>query len=239
MGRIILLLATLLVLPTTLQAESRYFLGTQRGLERTGEAFLDGRYKEHNLFLITGVRPTHDALHAVGQWHKKTTYGEDLKRGGRIFRDQLGESADSFPENAGSLGESLADLFIDPVDAVRDLSLLTPATLVAKTVINTLRIGWHGVMLVAEPVVRTSAGTLALVGSPLIQPAFYTAKGTAYTGTALYGYTSSAVAATVLGTATGAVLALDVATTPAVAVVSLMAPSTAPDTQHDEVAATP
>jgi hypothetical protein len=218
MARIVFMVCMALMIPGPLLAESSYFLGTRTGWGLTQQAFLDGRYKEHNLFIVIGAGPTTNALHTISGWKSKTTFVQDVTGGADFFGDQLSGSVTSVPDNCSALGKSVSDLFSDPVKEFRDFSLITPVAVVGKTAMNAVRIGWHGAMVVAEPVVRTGAGLLALVGSPFIKPATYTGVFLAYTGTAVYGYGSSAAAGAVMMGATGTVLALDVATTPAVAV---------------------
>jgi hypothetical protein len=58
---------------------------------------------------------------------------------------------------------------------------------------------------------------VALVGAPFVKPVTYTGVALIYSGTALYGYGSSAAAGVVMTAATGTVLALDIATVPVVA----------------------
>jgi hypothetical protein len=208
-----------LVCPSAVSADSRIFLGTRTGWARTGETFTCGKYNGNCLFLVIGTRPTTDAVCAVYDWETGSTFMEDVKGGGRFFHKQLGESASSVPENAILFGRSFGDLAADPVREIQDFSILTPATIAGKTVINILKIGWYAVKLPLEPVLRTGAGTLAMAGSPFIQPVLYTGKYLLLTGVAAYGYTSSAVGGGVLLGATGGVCALDIATSPFVATV--------------------
>ena len=218
---VLLLIIAVLLTPALSAAETRFFLGTRTGWERTRETFLEGRYKGHKMFLIIGARPTGEALNDISHWKSRTTYIEDVRRGGRCFGDQAMESIKSVPNNGGALGRDVINLLADPVREIRDINLITPATIVYKTVANVAKIGWHGAKLVGEPVVRFGGGTVALVGSPFIKPVTYTGVSLIYTGTAVYGYGSSAAGGTVMLGATGAVLGLDVATSPLTAVYEL------------------
>lgn len=221
---IALLILFCMVLPGPLAAQSRYFLGTRTGLCRTQEAFLEGRYKNFNMFLVIGARPTNDALREIRTWRSKTTYAEDIRKGAEIFSDQAGASLASVPVNGKAIAHDVVHLGLDPVNEIRDINLITPAALVYKTVVNVVKLGWHGIKIVGEPVVRVGAGSLALVGSPFIKPATYTGVYLIYTGTALYGYGSSAVGGAVMLGATGAVLTLDIATAPLVAAFAVSQP---------------
>jgi len=187
MAKIVLIVCLAVMIPGIVRADSSYFRGTRTGWQLTQQVFMDGRYKEHNLFIVIGAEPTAKALRTITGWKSNTTYLEDLTSGARTFSRQLSKTASSVPDNGSSLGKSVTDLFVDPVDEFSDFSLITPATVIGKTVWNVLRIGWYGTMLVAEPVVRVSGGVLALVGSPFIKPATYTGVALVYTGTAVYG----------------------------------------------------
>jgi len=226
MVRIALLLAALVAVPEIVQADSAYFRGTRTGWGLTEQVFADGYYKEHDLLLVIGARPTATALETIRSWKSRTTYLEDLSAGVDTFGEQLTRSGRSIPANSADLGGSVADLFVDPVREISDLNLLTPASLIFKTAVNVVKIGWYGAMVVGEPVARTTYGTAALVGAPLVKPVTYAGVALAYSGTAVYGYGSSVAAGTVMTAATGAVLALDVATTPAVAVYGAFRPDT-------------
>lgn len=215
------MLLVILQPPALTAAETRFFLGTRTGLARTQEAFLDGRYKGYNLFLVIGTRPTGDALGAISEWKSRTTYGQDIRRGARFFGDQTLASIKSVPDNCGDLGNDVLHLLIDPVNEIKGINLITPATIIYKTVVNIAKIGWHGAKIAGEPVVRFGAGTLALAGSPCIKPVTYTGVALIYTGTAVYGYGSSAAGGTVMLGATGAVMGLDIATSPFTAIYEL------------------
>lgn len=234
MAKIVLMACMVLMIPGTLLAENSYFLGTRTGWGLTQQAFLEGRYKEHNLFIVIGAGPTTDALHTISGWKSTTTFVQDVTGGAHTFGEQLSKSVSSVPDNCSALGKSVSDLFVDPVKEFRDLNLITPVAIVGKTAVNAVRIGWNGAMMVAEPVARTGWGLLALVGSPFIKPAAYTGVFLAYTGTAVYGYSSSAAAGVVMMGATGTVMALDVATTPAVALYEASQPDTTAEaaTEH-------
>ena len=212
--RIILLLFLVVLQPLTLYAETRCFLGTRTGWERTREAFLEGCYKEHNMLLVIGARPTGRALEAISEWESETTYGQDIRRGARFFGNQAVESITSVPDNCVDLGTDIVHLLIDPVNEIRDINVITPARIIYKTFVNVAKMGWHGVKIAGEPLARFGAGTVALVGSPFIKPVTYTAVGFIFTGTAVYGYGSSVAGGTVMLGATGTVLCLDIATSP-------------------------
>jgi len=219
--RIILLILLAVLQPLSLNAETRFFLGTQTGWARTQEAFLDGRYKKHDLFLIVGTRPTGDALNDIRKWKSRTTYGQDIRKGAHVFGDQASKSIKSVPGNCGDFGNDIVHLMIDPVKEIKNINLITPAAIIYKTVVNVAKIGWHGVKIVGEPVARFGAGTAALAGSPFIKPVTYTGVFLIYTGTAVYGYSSSTIGGTVMMGATGAVLGLDIATSPLTAIYEL------------------
>ncbi len=227
MGKIAFIIAMVLMLPGMVLAESSYFRGTQTGWGLTEQVFGDGYYNTHNLFLVIGAKPTTAALHTISGWKSSTTYLQDLGEGVDTFGEQMLKSGKSIPDNASDAGKSVADLFVDPVKEIGDFNLITPATLIFKTVVNTLRVCWNSTMVVAEPVGRVGYGTVALVGAPFVKPVTYTGVAFIYTGTALYGYGSSATAGAVMTAATGTVLALDVATTPAVAVYDAFQPDAA------------
>lgn len=224
----------LLLLPGLLLADSAYFRGTRTGWSLTDQVFEAGRYKEYNLFIVIGAGPTTRAIHTISGWKSGTTYLQDLSGGVDTFGEQMSKSATSIADNLSELGKSAADLFVDPVREVQDFSLITPASIIFKTVVNVIRIGWNSVILVGEPVLRVGGGTVALVGAPLIKPATYAGVALAYTGTALYGYGSSTVAGAVMLGATGTVLALDIATTPAVAVYEAMQPEDTTEPVSDD-----
>ena len=207
--------------PLSADAESRFFLGTRTGWERTQEALLDGRYKKHDLFLIVGTRPTGEALSDIRQWKSRTTYGQDIRRGARFFSNQASESIKSVPDNCGDFANDIVHLLVDPVKEIKDINLITPAAIIYKTVVNVTKIGWHGVKIIGEPVARFGAGTAALVGSPFIKPVTHTGVFLIFTGTAVYGYSSSAIGGAVMMGATGAVLGLDIATSPLTAIYEL------------------
>jgi hypothetical protein len=217
MVKIALLTFVVLLQPLTVQADSNYFRGTRTGWSLTEQVAGEGRYKKQNLFIVVGTKPTTEALHTIRGWKSKTTYLQDLGEGVDIFGEQMSKSVSSIPENGSDAGKSIADFFVDPVNEIGSFSLLTPITLVWKTTVNVLRIGWNGTMLVAEPVFRAAYGTVALLGAPFVKPVTYTGVALIYSGTALYGYGSSLAAGTVMTAATGTVLALDIATVPAVA----------------------
>jgi len=220
MWRIIFATFIIFVLSFPTHAEDRYFLGTRNGWERTKEVFKDGRYKEQNLFIIIGAEPTTLALYKLKNLKSKSTYFEDIETGGIFFKRQLIKSAKSFPINLKMIGYNFKNLFLDPVTEIKQFSLITPAKLIYKTVVNCFKIGWYGIIFVGEPVIRTGAGTLALVGAPLMKPVVYTGIASAYTVTAVYGYGSSLAAGSVTLSATGVVTCLDIATSPMVAIYS-------------------
>lgn len=231
MVKIVLLIFMALMLPGTVLADSSYFRGTRTGWSLTEQVFSEGRYKKQNLFIVIGTKPTAAALRTISGWKSRTTYLQDLGEGVDTFGEQMSKSATSIPDNCSDAGKSVADLFADPVREIRDFNLITPATIVWKTAVNVLRIGWNSAMVVAEPVVRFGYGTVALVGSPFIKPVTYSGVALVYSGTALYGYSSSAAAGAVMTAASGTVLALDVASTPAVAAYEAFQPDTAADTE--------
>lgn len=231
MAKIVLLILMALLLPETVLADSGYFRGTRTGWNLAEQVFGEGRYKKQNLFIIIGAKPTTDALRNISGWKSRTTYLQDLGKGVDTFGEQLSKSATSIPDNCSDAGNSIADLFVDPATEMRDFNLITPATIVYKTVVNVLRVCWNSVIVVAEPVARAGYGTVALVGAPFIKPVSYAGVALIYSGTALYGYGSSAAAGAVMTAASGAVLALDVASTPAVAAYGAFQPNTAADTE--------
>jgi len=239
MGKIVLLLC-LLLLPATVLAESSYFRGTRTGWSLTAQVFADGYYKQQNLFLVIGARPTGAALDTISGWKSKTTYLQDIGAGVDTFGEQFSRSATALGDNSADAGESVADLFVDPVRELRDFNLITPAAIIFKTVVNLLKVGWYSAMVVAEPVARVGYGTVALAGAPFIKPVTFTGVALVYSGTALYGYSSSAVAGAVMTAATGTVLVLDTATTPAVAFYEALqsdsgvAPEAEPDDDGDD-----
>ena len=218
MGRIVITLFLLgLIFPGEAFSDSRIFLGTRTGWARTAETFTWGKYKSHRLFLVVGARPTRDAIRAVHDWETGSTVTKDVKAGAAFFTEQVRGAGASVPRNAVRLGRSAADLGMDPFREIQDFGILTPARIAGKTILNVLKIGWYGLRLPVEPVLRTGAGTLALAGSPFIQPVVYTGKYALLTGTAIYGYGSSVAGGAVLLGATAGVCGLDLATTPFVA----------------------
>lgn len=227
----IVLLILMTLLPVTVSADSGYFRGTRTGWSLTEQVFDEGRYKKQNLFIVIGAKPTTDALRDISRWKSRTTYLQDLGEGVDTFGEQLSKSAASIPDNCSDAGNSIADLFVDPVTEIRDFNLISPATIVYKTVVNILRVGWNSAMVVAEPVARAGYGTVAMVGAPFIKPLSYAGVALIYSGTALYGYGSSAAAGAVMTAASGAVLTLDVASTPAVAVYEAFRPDTAAESE--------
>lgn len=227
----IVLLILMTLLPVTVSADSGYFRGTRTGWSLTEQVFGEGRYKKQNLFIVIGAKPTTDALRDISRWKSRTTYLQDLGEGVDTFGEQLSKSAASIPDNCSDAGNSIADLFVDPVTEIRDFNLISPATIVYKTVVNILRVGWNSAMVVAEPFARAGYGTVAMVGAPFIKPLSYAGVALIYSGTALYGYGSSAAAGAVMTAASGAVLTLDVASTPAVAVYEAFQPDTAAETE--------
>jgi len=224
--KIVVIASLLALLPGVLFAETRQFLGTRTGWSRTEEVFLAGRYKGHNLFLVIGAKPTNKALHTISGWRSSTTYFEDVRGGAQFFTGQIRDSVESVPENSGNLGDSTVDLFVDPVKKILDFNIITPAALVFKTAVNLGRIGWHGAMIIAEPAFRIGAGSVALLGAPLVKPAAFLGVSLTYTGTAAYGYGSSTIAGTIFAGATGAAVALDVASAPLVAAYEWQQPET-------------
>lgn len=226
MVKIVILVFMTLMLPGNVLADSSYFRGTRTGWNLTEQVFGEGCYKEQNLFIVIGAKPTTAALRTISGWKSRTTYLQDLGQGVDTFGEQMSKSATSIYENGADAGKSVADLFVDPVMEIRGFNLITPATIVWKTAVNVLRVGWNSAMVVAEPVVRVGYGTVALVGAPFIKPATYTGVALIYSGTALYGYSSSVAAGAVMTAASGTVLVLDVASTPAVAVYEAFQPET-------------
>lgn len=196
------------------QAQDRFFLGSRTGWSRSAEVFSEGRYNGKNLFLVIGSRPTAKALHTIQGWKSRTTYGEDLQAGWNRFAEQMGRAAASVSQNVSSLGSGLRKLGSDPVEEVKDGSVLTPAVILFKTTVNLVKAGWYGVAIFGEPVMRGTYGTVACIGSPFIKPATFAGVSLLYSITALYGYTSSAIGGGVLLTATGTVFTIDVATSP-------------------------
>lgn len=227
MAKITFMACMALMLPGIALADSTYFRGTRTGWGLTEQAFVEGRYKEHNLFIVIGAKPTTATLHTISEWKSKTTYLQDLREGVDTFGEQLSKSATSIPDNCSDAGKSIVDLFVDPVTEISNVSLITPAAVVWKTAVNIIKVGWNSAMVIAEPVARVAYGTVALAGSPLIKPATYSGIALIYSGTALYGYGSSVTAGTVMAAATGTVLALDVASVPAVAVYEAFHPASA------------
>ena len=235
MAKIALSIFMALMLPGTVLADSSYFRGTRAGWGLTEQVFGKGRYKKQNLFIVVGVRPTTAALRTISGWKSKTTYFQDLGEGADTFGEQMSKSATSVPDNGSDAAKSVADLFVDPVREISDFNLITPVTIVFKTAVNILRVGWNSAMVVAEPVARVGYGTIALVGAPFIKPVTYTGVALIYSGTALSGYGSSAAAGAVMTAATGTVLALDIATAPAVAVYEAFQPGTAAGTETEPI----
>lgn len=214
---LILLFALGFITPSAVFADSRVFLGTNTGLSRTAETFTCGKYNDTRLFLVIGTEPTGKAIKDVYGWSSGSTFTGDLKSGMTFFNNQFSESVSSVPQNAVDFGRSVGDFVADPVEEIQDFSLLTPALIVGKTIVNIFKIGWYAVKLPCEPVFRTGAGTIALAGSPFIKPVQFVCKYGFITGIAVYGYSSSAVGGAVLLGATGAVFAMDLATSPFVA----------------------
>lgn len=231
MVKIVLMIFITLMLPGAVLADNSYFRGTQTGWSLTGQVFGDGRYKSQNLFIVIGAKPTASALRTISGWKSRTTYLQDLGEGVDTFGEQMSKSATSIPGNFSDAGKSIADLFVDPVSEISDFNLISPVTIVLKTAVNALRVGWYSAMVVVEPVARVGYGTVALVGAPFVKPATYTRVALLYSGTALYGYGSSAAAGAVMTAATGTVLALDVASTPAVALYEAFQPESAACTE--------
>jgi hypothetical protein len=231
MVKIALMVCLALMVPGAALADSSYFRGTRTGWGLAEQVFGEGRYKKQNLFIVIGAGPTTAALRTISGWKSETTYFQDLGEGVDTFGEQMSKSATSIPDNCSDVGKSVADLFVDPVKEIRGFNLITPATIVYKTAVNALKIGWNSAMVVAEPAVRAGYGTVALVGAPFIKPATYTGVALIYSGTALYGYGSSAAAGVVMTAATGTVLALDVASTPVVAAYGAFQPDTVAGTE--------
>lgn len=229
MVKIVLPILMALMLPGNVLAESSYFRGTRTGWRLTEQVFSEGCYKGQNLFIVIGAKPTTAVLRTISGWKSRTTYLQDLGEGVDTFGEQMSKSATSIYDNGSDAGKSVADLFVDPVMEIRDFNLITPVTIVWKTAVNVLRVGWNSAMVVVEPVVRVGYGTVALVGSPFIKPVTYTGVALIYSGTALYGYGSSAAAGAVMTAASGSVLALDVASTPAVALYESFQPDNSVD----------
>lgn len=197
-------------------AEDRYSLGTRTGLAKTTEVFSTGRYKGTRLFLVIGTKPTNRALDKLAHLKSKTFYEHTLD-GAVEFRDQLSESAKSFPENGGKFTGSIADLARDPYRELKDPSIITPAKIIWFTVANSFKAGYYGIKSILEPVGRTGYGTVRLVAGPLVKPAQALGVGIAIVATGTYGYASSIVGGGVFLGATGAVVGLDLATSPFVA----------------------
>ncbi len=215
MVRVTILIIVLgFISPSAVFADSRVFLGTKTGWSRTAETFTCGKYKDTRLFLVIGTEPTGKAIKEVYGWSTGSTFIGDLKSGMKFFNKQISESVSSVPQNAVDLGKNVGDLVADPVKEIQEFSLLTPALIVGKTIVNICKIGWYTVKLPCEPVFRTGAGTIALAGSPFIKPVQFVCKYGFISGIAAYGYTSSAAGGVVLLGATGAVFAMDLATSP-------------------------
>lgn len=212
--QLLLLMLIMAMLPAALFAETRSFLGTRKGWVRSQEVFFDGRYKTFNLFLVIGARPTTNALNSILGWKSRTTYLEDIQKGAHFFSEQAFGAYKSVPENSRDFGNDVVHFFADPVKEIKDINILTPAAIIYRTVVNTGKMGWHGIKIVGEPLVRMGAGTLSLTAGPLIKPVTYTGVFLIFTSTAVYGYTSSAVGGAVMLGATGTVLAMDTATAP-------------------------
>ncbi len=207
----------ILLCPSLLYADSNYLRGTRTGWGLTEQVFLEGYYKQQNLFIITGTAPTGKTLHAISKWKSKTTFKQDLNEGVDTFTEQFAKSGTSIPENFSLMGTNARNLFGDPVKEVSNFSVLTPAILIYRTALNSVKTLWYGLSVVGEPLLRIGMGTVVLAGAPLIKPVGYTATAAAYIGTAAYGYSSSVAGGAVMASATATVLALDIVTTPAVA----------------------
>lgn len=126
----------------------------------------------------------------------------------------INKTGKSFPKNFKSLGNNILNLVSDPVKTMKNISLLTPISILFKTSVNTLKIAWNGIVIVGEPVYRLGSGTIILAGAPFFKPACYTGTAGIFAVTSVYGYGSSATGGTVMLGATGTVFALDVATSP-------------------------
>ena len=113
----------------------------------------------------------------------------------------------------------------DPFNELKEPSIITPAKIIWSTVSNIVKAGFYGAMIVVEPAGRTVFGTAALVVGPMVKPVSYAGVGTAIVVTGTYGYTSSVTGGAVLSGATGAVLAMDIATSPFVGVYNLFNPA--------------
>ncbi len=211
------------LLPSAGFADTRIFLGTRTGWARTSETFTHGKYKDTSLFLVIGTTPTTTAIKRIWQGDIGSTIKDDVSSGSTFFNEQLKKSGSSFSKNASGLVTSVGDLAADPFREIANCGLLTPARIVGKTVVNTLKIAWYAVILPFEPVARTGAGALVLSGSPFVKPLKYAGKYTLLTGVTVYGYTSSAAGGAVLLGATGGVFVLDIATSPFVSVYEIAA----------------
>ena len=226
MRKILLLaVAAHLLLAVPGRAERDYFVGTKTGLKRTGEVFVDGKYKDNRLLLVIGTHKTGRALQALAHLKSRTTFIEDVRNGARTFGDQVSGSVDSIPENGKEFGGSLADLVRDPYNELKDPSIITPAKIIWCTVANIVKAGFYGAMIVVEPAGRTAYGTAALAIGPMIKPVSYAGVGTAIVATGTYGYTSSVTGGAVLSGATGAVLVMDLATSPFVGLYNQFSPA--------------
>lgn len=206
-----------LTIPSPAHAAGRYFLGSRTGWERTTETFMEGRYKNYNLFLVIGTRPTNNALKGIMNWKSPNTFTGYIKEGAVFFSEQSNESVKSVPKNSRELANSFIRLFEDPVEETKDFDLITPASILWKTGVNMAKIGWYALMTPCEPVARFTVGSLGVIASPFIKPAEYLILSTGFTCTAIYGYSSSSIGGGILLGATGAVCALDIATSPLVA----------------------
>ena len=211
-----LVAASLLLSGLTCYAERNYFVGTTNGWNRTSEIFVDGKYKDARLFLVIGTERTGRALNTLTHLRSHTTFVQDVRNGAEIFRHELPEAMYSIPENGSEFGKSLVNMVAEPMAALADPSIVTPAKFIWGFVSNAGAAGFNGLVTVGEPVVRTFYGTTALVAGPLIKPCSYTAVGTAIVATGVYGYGSSVAGGGVMSSATGVVLVMDIATAPAV-----------------------
>ena len=215
MRRIFLLLAAAMFLCARQGAAERdYFLGTRTGWKRTNDVFVNGKYNDNRLFLVVGTGPTGRALSWLSHLKSKTTFVEDIRAGGQTFTRQLSESANSVPTNGKGFGESLADIARDPYKELKQPSIVTPAIIIGYTIADIAKVGFYGVMLIAEPICRTVYGTAALVIAPLEKPVEHAGVATAIVATSVYGYASSVTGGAVFLSVTGSVLALDAATSP-------------------------
>lgn len=217
MGKVISFLSCfffLCVFVTTVQAERPYFLGTQNGMLRTNEVFMQGYYKDTNLFLVIGAKRTTRILNTIRGWKSSTTYSEDIETGTAFFSDQINKAGASLPQNFESLGEDMSHWVLDPFRALEDISLITPISILFRISVNTLKIAWDGILIVGEPVLRIGSGVIAFVGAPFLKPVSYIGIASLLTVTSVYGYGSSAVGGAAMLGLTGAVLALDVVTSP-------------------------